>query len=325
MTGEVTLQGRVLPIGGLKQKALAAHAAGLTDVIIPERNRADLDDVPDEVREQVKFHPVMSLEEVLELALEPLPRPHMRCRSCSPLSEQVRDVADLLERRWTISILFASHEGAVRFNEFLQVLGRVPPATLTSRLGELERAGVLERRVIDARPPGVEYRLTPRGRQLGPLVLALRQYAARPAVESRRPKDTWFGRRLNQVSDLSSTQRDESHEPGSESEPGPEREPGSGRRAREEPPVTSSETDGQAEAVADQLVGERLVHRPGGDDHTGPQQHDVGDDRRQLLDVLGRDDRRQLRLLARHRGDRLDQQLPPGEVEARARLVEDEE
>jgi ATP-dependent Lon protease len=73
MTGEVTLQGRVLPIGGLKQKALAAHAAGLTDVIIPERNRADLDDVPDEVRERVKFHPVMSLEEVLELALEPVP------------------------------------------------------------------------------------------------------------------------------------------------------------------------------------------------------------------------------------------------------------
>src|SRR5580765_5809967 len=50
MTGEVTLQGRVLPIGGLKQKVLAAHAAGLTDVIIPERNRADLDDVPAEVR-----------------------------------------------------------------------------------------------------------------------------------------------------------------------------------------------------------------------------------------------------------------------------------
>jgi ATP-dependent Lon protease len=75
MTGEVTLQGRVLPIGGLKQKALAAAAAGLTDVIIPERNRADLDDVPDEVRENVTFHPVMSLEEVLELALEPAPTP----------------------------------------------------------------------------------------------------------------------------------------------------------------------------------------------------------------------------------------------------------
>jgi ATP-dependent Lon protease len=73
MTGEVTLQGRVLPIGGLKQKVLAAHAAGLTDVILPERNRADLDEVPAEVREQMTFHPVMSIDEVLELALEPAP------------------------------------------------------------------------------------------------------------------------------------------------------------------------------------------------------------------------------------------------------------
>ncbi|MGI8420658.1 MAG: endopeptidase La, partial [Gaiellaceae bacterium] len=71
MTGEVTLQGRVLPIGGLKQKVLAAHAAGLTSVIIPERNRADLDDVPADVREAMTFHPVISLAEVLELALEP--------------------------------------------------------------------------------------------------------------------------------------------------------------------------------------------------------------------------------------------------------------
>jgi ATP-dependent Lon protease len=73
MTGEVTLQGRVLPIGGLKQKVLAAHAAGLTDVIIPERNRGDLDDVPEEVREQMTFHPVMTVGEVLEIALEPAP------------------------------------------------------------------------------------------------------------------------------------------------------------------------------------------------------------------------------------------------------------
>ena len=71
MTGEVTLQGRVLPIGGLKQKVLAAHAAGLTDVILPERNRADLDDVPDHVRDEMTFHPVMTIGEVLELALEP--------------------------------------------------------------------------------------------------------------------------------------------------------------------------------------------------------------------------------------------------------------
>jgi len=75
MTGEVTLQGRVLPIGGLKQKVLAAHAAGLTDVIIPERNRADLEDVPADVREAMSFHPVMTLGEVLELALEPKSKP----------------------------------------------------------------------------------------------------------------------------------------------------------------------------------------------------------------------------------------------------------
>jgi ATP-dependent Lon protease len=71
MTGEVTLQGRVLPIGGLKQKALAAHAAGLTDVVIPERNRGDLEDIPADVREQLVFHPVMSLDEVFEQSLEP--------------------------------------------------------------------------------------------------------------------------------------------------------------------------------------------------------------------------------------------------------------
>ena len=79
MTGEVTLQGRVLPIGGLKQKVLAAHAAGLTDVVIPERNRADLEDVPDHVRDEMTFHPVMSLDEVLGVALEleQASRPHV--------------------------------------------------------------------------------------------------------------------------------------------------------------------------------------------------------------------------------------------------------
>jgi ATP-dependent Lon protease len=68
----------VLQIGGLKQKVLAAHAAGLTDVILPERNRADLDDVPEKVRQELAFHPVMSLGEVLDLALEPSPRPNVR-------------------------------------------------------------------------------------------------------------------------------------------------------------------------------------------------------------------------------------------------------
>ena len=70
MTGEITLQGRVLPIGGLKQKVLAAHAAGITDIIIPERNRSDLEDIPENVREEIAFHPVMSIDEVLGLALE---------------------------------------------------------------------------------------------------------------------------------------------------------------------------------------------------------------------------------------------------------------
>jgi ATP-dependent Lon protease len=73
MTGEVTLQGRVLPIGGLKQKVLAAHAAGLTDVVLPERNRGDLDDVPEEVREAMKFHFAMTIDEVLGVALESAP------------------------------------------------------------------------------------------------------------------------------------------------------------------------------------------------------------------------------------------------------------
>ncbi|HEY2769714.1 MAG TPA: endopeptidase La [Solirubrobacteraceae bacterium] len=71
MTGEVTLQGRVLPIGGVKQKVLASHAAGLTDVILPERNRGDLDDVPEEVREAMTFHFAMTIDEVLNVALEP--------------------------------------------------------------------------------------------------------------------------------------------------------------------------------------------------------------------------------------------------------------
>jgi ATP-dependent Lon protease len=71
MTGEVTLQGRVLAIGGVKQKVLAAHAAGLTDVVLPERNRGDLDDVPEEVREAMRFHFAMTIDEVLGVTLEP--------------------------------------------------------------------------------------------------------------------------------------------------------------------------------------------------------------------------------------------------------------
>jgi ATP-dependent Lon protease len=61
----------VLPIGGLKQKVLAAHAAGLTEVVVPERNAADLDDVPREIREQITFHIVGTVDVVLERALAP--------------------------------------------------------------------------------------------------------------------------------------------------------------------------------------------------------------------------------------------------------------
>jgi ATP-dependent Lon protease len=72
MTGEVTLQGRVLPIGGVKQKVLAAHRAGLKEVILPKRNEGDLDDVPEEVRKDVAFHTVETVDQVLNLALEPI-------------------------------------------------------------------------------------------------------------------------------------------------------------------------------------------------------------------------------------------------------------
>jgi ATP-dependent Lon protease len=69
MTGEVTLQGKVLPIGGVKQKVLAAHRAGLTEVILPARNEADLDDVPDAVREEMRFHLASDISQVLAVAV----------------------------------------------------------------------------------------------------------------------------------------------------------------------------------------------------------------------------------------------------------------
>ncbi len=71
MTGEVSLTGRVLPIGGVKQKLLAAHRAGITTVLIPKRNEPDLEDVPEGVRNQLDIHPVSDVREVLALALEP--------------------------------------------------------------------------------------------------------------------------------------------------------------------------------------------------------------------------------------------------------------
>ena len=70
MTGEITLQGKVLPIGGVKQKVLAAHRAGLTEVILPARNGPDLEDVPEAVRDQMTFHLASEIGEVLSVALD---------------------------------------------------------------------------------------------------------------------------------------------------------------------------------------------------------------------------------------------------------------
>lgn len=103
-----------------------------------------------------------------------------RCRKCAPVPEEVRRAAGLLERRWLLSIVYAAQEGAVRFNEFKYALGeQIPPRTLAARLAELEEAGILERRVIDARPPRVEYSLTDDGRRLTAVIDALRVYASR--------------------------------------------------------------------------------------------------------------------------------------------------
>ena len=72
MTGEITLRGRVLPIGGLKEKVLGAHRAGIKTIIIPKGNEADIEDVPEEVRKTLSFHPVETLSEVLKIALVPV-------------------------------------------------------------------------------------------------------------------------------------------------------------------------------------------------------------------------------------------------------------
>jgi len=74
MTGEITLRGQVLPIGGVKEKVLAAHRAGLKTVILPRRNEKDLEDVPEEVRQDIKFILAERVEEVLREALE-APKP----------------------------------------------------------------------------------------------------------------------------------------------------------------------------------------------------------------------------------------------------------
>ena len=89
------------------------------------------------------------------------------------MPEEVRRLAGLLERRFSIAVIWASSEGATRFNEFVQALRPVAPATLTARLGELEEAGILRRVVVEGRPPRSEYRLTPRGERVARLIARL--------------------------------------------------------------------------------------------------------------------------------------------------------
>jgi DNA-binding HxlR family transcriptional regulator len=96
-----------------------------------------------------------------------------RCRSCSPVPPEVRATASLLERRWTLATIYACASGAARFNEFRQSLPGVSPTTLSERLDELEKAGVVERTLVPGRPPHTEYALTLRGRRLAQAVTGL--------------------------------------------------------------------------------------------------------------------------------------------------------
>ena len=134
----------------------------------------------------------MTIDEVLELALEPatvgrvggrrVTRGAMRrCRRCELVPRRSAERRTSSSAGGLLSILYAALEGAVRFNEFRTALSDVPPTTLSQRLRELERAGVLERRVVAASPPFTEYRLTSAGRDLRPMVEALERWTARSA------------------------------------------------------------------------------------------------------------------------------------------------
>jgi DNA-binding HxlR family transcriptional regulator len=98
-----------------------------------------------------------------------------RCRSCAPVPSELRAVAELLERRWTLGTIYACSSGAVRFNEFRQSLPGISPTTLSERLEQLEAAGIVERELVPGRPPHAEYQLTTRGRRLAAAVSELLQ------------------------------------------------------------------------------------------------------------------------------------------------------
>jgi DNA-binding HxlR family transcriptional regulator len=99
-----------------------------------------------------------------------------RCRNCAPVPSELRAVADLLERRWTLGTIYACSSGAERFNEFRQSLPGVSPTTLSERLEQLEDAGIVERRLVPGRPPHAEYGLTAKGKRLAAAVTGLLQH-----------------------------------------------------------------------------------------------------------------------------------------------------
>lgn len=96
-----------------------------------------------------------------------------RCRNCNPVPQELRVAAGLLERRWTMATIYACSSGAARFNEFRQSLPGVSPTTLSDRLDQLERAGIVERTLVPGRPPHTEYALTPKGARLAEAVAGL--------------------------------------------------------------------------------------------------------------------------------------------------------
>jgi DNA-binding HxlR family transcriptional regulator len=96
-----------------------------------------------------------------------------RCRNCQPVPAELREAAVVLERRWTMATIYACSSGATRFNEFRQSLPGVSPTTLSDRLDQLERAGIVERRTVPGRPPHTEYMLTERGEQVARAVAGL--------------------------------------------------------------------------------------------------------------------------------------------------------
>ncbi|MHB1468497.1 MAG: winged helix-turn-helix transcriptional regulator [Solirubrobacteraceae bacterium] len=102
-------------------------------------------------------------------------------RRCDPVPQEIRRAADLLERRWQLSIIYAAMNGALRFSEFADAIAGISPRMLSERLRDLEAAGLVEREVLPTSPPTVEYRLTERGQMLAPIVEAMRAYAESPA------------------------------------------------------------------------------------------------------------------------------------------------